>query len=135
MMVKIDWCPKPAPPHLTFRSQVSQTAYDNAVSAASPCGLLPQADKYWCHNGAHLPFGSSYHAWFPSTWARHVLGATLNWSITSHLYRSIHFTPERRQSASSHAPPYPLAIGKNSRRVPASRSRPLQHSSSSRRVS
>ena len=60
---------------------------------------------------------ASYHSWFPSTLAKQILGANLNFVFAIHLYSGIHST--QPTSASSSHPLYPLAIGHNSRDLPS----------------
>jgi hypothetical protein len=60
----------PSPPPLMFWWQIPQQAYNNTISDASPsASILLHTDKSWHQNCAHLPFGATYHSWFPSTWA------------------------------------------------------------------
>jgi hypothetical protein len=61
--------PAPALAPLTFQHWVLQQAYNNTISASLPSAILLHADKSWHQNSAHLPFGATYHTWFPSTWA------------------------------------------------------------------
>jgi len=105
------------PSSLHFTSPTSQLAYANAASASAPSAILARADKSWAHTCPHIPFGDTYHGWFPSTWARQVFGLNVMFAATSHLYRSIHAPCSRKRPAS--VPPYPLALGRVSRRVPA----------------
>jgi hypothetical protein len=60
--------PKPAPDPLHFHSTTSQEAYKNTMSPAAPTGLSHRADQYWSCNSPHLPFGNTYHSWFPTNW-------------------------------------------------------------------
>jgi len=48
--------------------------HDNATSASAPSAILARADKSWNHTCPHIPFGDSYHGWFPSTLAWQILG-------------------------------------------------------------
>ena len=100
-------------PTLTFQSPTAQQAYNNAISDAAPHGILRQADKNWNHTSSHLPFGSTYHGWFPSTWARQTLGANINHAFASHIYHGMHKSYSR--SRSNDTCPHPLAIGRYSR--------------------
>jgi hypothetical protein len=61
--------PAPAPAPLTFIRRILQQVYNNTISASLPSAILLHADKSWHQNSAHLPFGATYHTWFPSTWA------------------------------------------------------------------
>jgi hypothetical protein len=60
--------PDPAPDPLHFHSTTSQEAYNNTMSWAAPIGLSHPANQYWSHNSPHLPFGNTYHSWFPTNW-------------------------------------------------------------------
>jgi len=112
--------PNPAPTPLTFGSPTSQTAHDNVTSTAAPSGLTRRADRQWKQHCPHLPFGRTYHAWFPSTWTRQVLGGTINLAFAQHLYTSIRrdYTPNPTRT-SNRLHPYPSAVGRASRFVPA----------------
>jgi hypothetical protein len=68
--------PAPDPLHLQLHSTTSQQAYENTMSLAAPIGLSHRADQYWSHHSPHLPFGRTYHAWFPADWIRQTLGAS-----------------------------------------------------------
>jgi hypothetical protein len=110
--------PDPEPPPLTFPDNpTAQTAYDNATSTASPVAVLHHADISWAQHHSHIPFGHTYHSWFPSTWARQVLGANINYALASHLYAAIRKTygPTLRPDTPDHMP-----IGAYSRSTPAS---------------
>jgi hypothetical protein len=61
-------CPDPAPNPLHFHSTTSQEAYNNTMSLATPTSLSHRADQYWSCNSPHLPFGNTYHSWFPTNW-------------------------------------------------------------------
>ncbi len=62
--------PDPAPDPLDFHSATSQEAYNNTMSPAAPTSLSHCADQYWSRNSPHLPFGNTYHSWFPTNWIR-----------------------------------------------------------------
>jgi hypothetical protein len=81
----------------------------NSVSASSPSAILLHADKSWHQNSAHLPFGATYHTWFPSTWAWQILGANINTAFSEHLYNCIHRPKSTKPHSATYA--YPLAIG------------------------
>jgi hypothetical protein len=119
---------KPPPPALSFSSPTSQTAYDNATSKSAPFALTVRADRSWSRTAQRLPFGRTYHSWFPTNWARQVLGATINSVFAKHLYTSI----RRRPASVNRRPltrvdPYPLAIGRFSRITPAAYYEPTQN--------
>jgi hypothetical protein len=78
-----------APAPLTFWRRIPQQAYNNTMSASSPSAILLHADKSWHQNCAHLPFGATYHTWFPSTWARQFLGANINTAFSEHFIDSL----------------------------------------------
>jgi hypothetical protein len=99
--------------HLTFRRRIPQQAYNNTVSASLPSAILLHADKSWHQNSAHLPFGATYHTWFPSTWARQTLGANINTAFSEHLYNCIHRPKLTKPCSPTYA--YPLAIGCHTR--------------------
>jgi hypothetical protein len=40
------------------------------MSPAAPTSLSHCADQYWSRNSPHLPFGNTYHSWFPTNWIR-----------------------------------------------------------------
>ena len=103
----------PLLPPMKFRHRIPQQAYDNAISATSPTAILLHADKSWHHNSSHLPFGATYHSWFPSTWARQMLGANINSTFSEHIYDCIHGPnpPTPNLTAYEH----PLALGTESR--------------------
>ena len=61
--------PNPLPPQLIFSSATSQRAYDNAVSKLAPFAITAHADHAWSHHAPHLPFGCTYHSWFPMNWS------------------------------------------------------------------
>jgi hypothetical protein len=102
--------PNPAPNPLHFHSATSQEAYNNTMSPAAPTGLSHRANQYWVRNLPHLPFGNTYHSWFPTNWIRQTLGANINLTFAQHLYCSIHknYTPRLRQTQPN---PYPNTIG------------------------
>jgi hypothetical protein len=102
--------PDPAP--LTFRRRIPQQAYNNTISASSPSAILLHADKSWHQNSAHLPFGATYHTWFPSSWVRQLLGANINTAFSKHLYNCIHRPKSTKPRSATYA--YPLAIGRHS---------------------
>jgi hypothetical protein len=80
------------------------------MSPATPTGLSHRVDQYWSRNSPHLPFGNTYHSWFPTNWIQQTLGANINLTFAQHLYRSIHknYTPRLRQTQPN---PYPNTIG------------------------
>lgn len=111
--------PDPKLPRLTFTSSTSQTAYDHATSTSAPFGLTAKADRSWSRTAPHVPFGRTYHSWFPTNWARQILGGTINFEFAKHLYGSMRrdVTPTRPRPST--LDPYPLAIGRFSRLTPA----------------
>jgi hypothetical protein len=87
--------PDPAPDPLHFHSTTSQQAYKNTMSLAAPIGLSHRADQYWSHHSPHLPFGHTYHAWFPTNWIRQtgtpcLVPTSTKHLPTSHLFKSLH---------------------------------------------
>ena len=80
---------KPPPPRLIFLSATSQMAYNNAVSKSAPFAITTCTDRAWSHHVPHLPFGHTYHSWFPMNWSQQVLGMTINSSFAQHLHTSI----------------------------------------------
>ena len=74
---------------LIFLSATSQMAYDNAVSKLAPFAITACTDHAWSHHALHLPFGHTYHSWFPTNWSRQVLGVMINSSFAQHLYTNI----------------------------------------------
>jgi hypothetical protein len=94
--------PDPAPAPLTFQCQIPQQAYNNIVSASLPSAILLHPDKSWHQNSAHLPFGATYHTWFPSTWAQQILGANINTAFSEHLYNVTHKPTKLCNSAHIH---------------------------------
>ncbi len=112
--------PDPRPPRLSFTSATAQTAYDNATSASAPFGISAKADRSWSRSASRLPFGRTYHSWFPTNWTRQILGGTINFVFATHLYHSIRKdTTRSRANNASPLDPYPLAIGRYSRYTPA----------------
>ena len=103
----------PLPPHLHFRRQIPRLAHNNAVSPASPSAILSHADKSWHQNSSHSPFGATYHSWFPSTWARQILGASVNAAFSERLCARIHRPALNKSRPALHD--YPLAIGRDTR--------------------
>jgi hypothetical protein len=101
-----------------FHSATSQEAYNNTMSPAAPTGLSHRADQYWSRNSPHLPFGNTYHSWFPTKWIRQTLGANINLTFAQHSYCSIHknYTPQSRQTQPD---PYPNTIGHSTMIRPA----------------
>jgi hypothetical protein len=94
--------PDPEPPPLLFpNNPTSQTAFDNATSDATPTPIAHRADTSWAREAAHIPFGGTHHSWFPSTWARQILGANGNHAIAAHLYASIRRTYDRTRRTAS----------------------------------
>jgi hypothetical protein len=78
-----------------------------------PSAILVHADKSWHQNSAHLPFGATYHTWFPSTWAQQILGANMNTAFLEHLYNCIHTPKSTKPCSATYA--YPLALGHHMR--------------------
>jgi len=105
--------PDPAPDPLTFTSAASQLAYNNATSDNCPVALLPHADKAWLHNNPYFSFGSTYHSWFPSTWARQILGLNFMHAAAQHIHRRLNAMPTSAFSPADYE--YPLALGQHSR--------------------
>jgi len=123
--------PDPAPDPLDFpTSATAALAYKNAMSKSAPTAILSLADKSWKDKGAHLSFSSTYHAWFPSTWGRQILGANINLSFAMHLHAGMHASYEQRRNkrGSSHD----LAVGRHSRFVPFSKRQRLPDTRSAR---
>jgi hypothetical protein len=67
-----------------------------------PFAILLHADKSWHQNSAHLPFGATYHTWFPALGHNKSSVQTstlLFWN--SHLYSQLH--PQTIFNQASHA--------------------------------
>lgn len=108
--------PDPEPPPPKLKSDTARLAYSNAVSPNAPTSILHHADDGWRESSSHFPFGSTYHAWFPSTWARQILGANINLAFAVHLHKNISGSFTSKKSKTSSNPLYPLAVGRTSRR-------------------
>jgi hypothetical protein len=90
------------------------------MSPAAPTSFSHHANQYWSCNSPHLPFGNTYHSWFPTNWIRQTLvGANIkNLTLAQHSYCSIHknYTPRLRQTQPD---PYPNTIGHSTMIRPA----------------
>jgi hypothetical protein len=52
------------------------------MSSAMPTGLSHCADQYWSQNLSHIPFGHTYHSWYPTNWIRQTIGTNINLETT-----------------------------------------------------
>ena len=59
------------------------------VPCYCPFAITAHADHAWSHHALHLPFGCTYHSWFPMNWSQQFLGTMINSSFAQHLYTSI----------------------------------------------
>jgi hypothetical protein len=114
-VAKVLFGSSPDPNHapLTFQSDAAQTAYDNSRSKSAPSAILLRADKSWRDNSPQVPFSATYHGWFPSTWARQILGLNMNYAFADHIYNCLHAPQDARRSTETYE--FPLTLGRFSR--------------------